>query len=85
MCGSLSVPLLLLVLWCHTLVLHDLGLDYLAEFFNDKINNLQKNRDYMRLKLDANNLLDSDTTLMSSTRRMNQRIIWLRQRDLAIK
>lgn len=85
MCGSLSVPLLLLVLWCHTLVLHDLGLDYLAECFNDKINNLQKNRDYMRLKLDANNLLDLDTTLMSSTRKMNQRIIWLRQRDLAIK
>lgn len=37
----------------------------------------------MRLKLDANNLLDPYT--MSSTRKMNQRIIWLRQRDLAIK
>ena len=49
---------IVVALWCHTLVLHDLELDRLAEFFNKQRNLLQnRKRDHKGSKPDAIGLL----------------------------
>ena len=55
---KLYLGVIVVVLWCHTLVLHDLELDRLAEFSNSKRNTLQNSkRDHKGSKPDVIGLL----------------------------